>query len=230
MDKPLLVDLFCSAGGIAKGYAEAGFEVVGVDIDKQPRYPYEFVRWDALTIPLDEFDAIHASPPCQSYSITRHGHSKQYPKLIGLMRERLKASGLPWVIENVVGAPLIAPATVCGTAFGLEVTDDDGMQLYLRRHRLFEASFALMSSACWCAVNRAHPGFYVGGVYGGARRNRHEAQNVRHGGYVPSFEKQKTLMGIDWMTQDELHEAIPPAYGEFIGKQLIAEVMKKVAA
>jgi SAM-dependent methyltransferase len=127
-----LLDLFCGAGGAAKGYADAGFEVVGVDIEPQPNYPFEFVRADALTFPLDGFDAVHASAPCQAFTVYRNNsaHVRQdHPNLIPQTRERLIASGLPYVIENVPGAPLIDPIQLCGTSFP---------PLEVRRHRIFE--------------------------------------------------------------------------------------------
>ena len=127
-----ILDLFCCAGGSAKGYANAGFDVVGVDVEPQPHYPYEFHQSDALSFPFDGFDAIHASPPCQGYSVTRAMHQgKQHPMLIESTRARLVSSGLPYVIENVPGAPLQNPVTLCGEMFGLRVI----------RHRLFESNF-----------------------------------------------------------------------------------------
>src|SRR5262245_16204867 len=131
---PRLLDLFCGAGGAAMGYHRAGFEVIGVDIRPQPRYPFRFVQADALMPPfrLEDFDAIHASPPCQSYSHSRHlrnrSSKKVTPKLIATVRQQLRESGRPWVIENVGGAreAMSNPTTACGTAFGLLV----------RRHRL----------------------------------------------------------------------------------------------
>ena len=116
VDKPVLLDLFCGAGGAAAGYAAAGFEVVGVDLDDQPRYPYRFVRADALTFPLEGFDAIHASPPCQAYSSITPDRGA-HPRLISPVRDRLRAAGVPYVIENVEGArgELINPARLCGS-------------------------------------------------------------------------------------------------------------------
>ena len=111
-----LLDLFCGAGGAAMGYHRAGFEVVGIDIAPQPNYPFEFVQADAMEFPLDGFDAIHASPPCQAYTALATG---KHPRLIEPMRERLASSGVPWVIENVVGAPLRQPVLLCGSMFGL---------------------------------------------------------------------------------------------------------------
>lgn len=139
MARPKLLDLFCGAGGAAAGYHRAGFDVVGVDIRPQPRYPFEFHQADAMTCPLDGFDAIHASPPCQHYAnVTAwRGAPGDHPDLIGPTRQRLIDSGLPWVIENVPEAPIRRDLLLCGSQFGLKV----------RRHRAFETSprlFALV--------------------------------------------------------------------------------------
>jgi DNA (cytosine-5)-methyltransferase 1 len=135
-----LLDLFCCAGGAAEGYSRAGFEVVGVDIKPQPHYPHTFIQADALTLKRDfmaSFDAIHASPPCQSYSdlAKRNGNADEWPRLVEPVREMLIRSGLPYIIENVEGAPLLNPAVLCGTMF---------KDLRVLRHRLFETSFPVM--------------------------------------------------------------------------------------
>jgi DNA (cytosine-5)-methyltransferase 1 len=220
--RPRLLDLFSGAGGAAMGYHRAGFDVVGVDNRKMGKsYPFEFIQADAMTFPLDGFDAIHASPPCQVYSITKHTHSREHPDLLAPIRERLMQSGVPWVIENVVGAPMDDPITLCGTMFNLTAIDDDGMQLYLRRHRLFESSETLYAPAeCRCLDFR-HRGWRVGGVYGGGSSDRRHAQFVRRGGYTPRLHVQNKLMGIDWMSHRALKQSIPPAYTEWIGAQLL---------
>src|ERR1700737_2665900 len=134
-----LLDLFCGAGGAAAGYAMVGFEVRGVDIQPQPRYPYRFVQADALDYPLDDFDVVHASPPCQLYSVTHALWRRDYPDLLSVMRTWLWASGKPFVLENVVGAPLPGSLLLCGTMFGLGVL----------RHRLFESNVLLFApGAC----------------------------------------------------------------------------------
>jgi DNA (cytosine-5)-methyltransferase 1 len=126
-DKPRILDLFCCAGGVAVGYSRAGFDIVGVDIDPQPHFPFEFIQADALTLDmkfLRSFDAIHASPPCQSYSdlAKRNRNAHEWPRLIEPVREILIKSGKPYVIENVEGAPLLNPVVLCGTMFkGLRV-------------------------------------------------------------------------------------------------------------
>ena len=138
--KPRMLDLFCCAGGAAAGYAKAGFEVVGVDIDRQPHYPFKFIQADAMELDskfIASFDAIHASPPCQAYSdlAKRNGNAHEWPRLIEPVREMLMRSGKPYVIENVDGAPLLDPVVLCGTMFkGLRVL----------RHRLFEANFPII--------------------------------------------------------------------------------------
>ena len=220
MTKPKLLDLFCGAGGAAMGYYRAGFEVVGVDLNPQKHYPFEFHQADAMTYPLDGFDAIHASPPCQAYSITKNAHSHKHPEFVPGTLARLMASGIPWVVENVVGAPLPSPLLLCGSMFGL-IADDHylGAPVWLKRHRLFASSELLLAPGpC-----RHIKGMRVGGVYGGAwSKNKTIDPTIkRTGGYVPPNDVQRVLMGIDWMTHKELNQAIPPAYTKWIGSQLI---------
>lgn len=217
MRKPRLLDLFCGAGGAGMGYHRAGFEVVGVDINPQPHYPFEFHQADAFKY-LDEhgsdFDAIHASPPCQAYTrmskglLQSQGRAKKHPRLISPIRERFISIGLPYVIENVVGAPLINPCMLCGSSFGLMV----------QRHRLFESSVLILGQPCRHSVyvkdkpplHRLQGKSSVVGCYGNGRGK---------GDTVALWSK---AMGITWMTRKELSQAIPPAYTEYIGKQLIA--------
>jgi len=206
-----LLDLYCKAGGASKGYQLAGFEVVGVDIKKQKRYPYKFIQADCLELMKDmeflkSFDVITASPPCQTHSITQHlrnaqGKSTDKIDLIPQTREALIASGKPYVIENVPGSPLINPIKMCGSAFGLKV----------RRHRLFESNIQLTSSIC----NHKEQGKPVG-IYGSMR------DEIPGGGHTAkSIEQAREAMGIDWMIWGELVESIPPAYTQFIGEQII---------
>jgi DNA (cytosine-5)-methyltransferase 1 len=234
--KPRLLDLFCCAGGAGAGYAAAGFEVVGVDLASQPRYPFEFHQADALTFPLDGFDAIHASPPCQWASALRHlWPDRDHANLIPQTRERLIASGLPYVIENVPQAApaLHQPAMLCGSSFGLD----------LRRHRLFEChGFALMVPPCahgWQAPRfevhdrRAKTLSTVISVAGHATPpTRLKSVISVHGssGGKGGVEEWRRAMGIDWMTRDELAQAIPPAYTEHIGHYLMATVRERAAA
>jgi DNA (cytosine-5)-methyltransferase 1 len=216
MSKPRLLDLFCGAGGSACGYQRAGFYVVGVDIKNQPRYRGdEFHQGDAMTWPLEGYDAIHASPPCQAHTALRTTHNaKKHESLIEPTRERLIASGLSYVIENVPGAPLINPITLCGTSFGLGVMD-----AVLRRHRLFESSAPLEGLKCFhnARQDRRTIGVYGGG-HGESKRGKEQGQRN-----YSAFE-QRVAMGIDWMTVDELSQAIPPDYTEYIGKQLLASL------
>jgi DNA (cytosine-5)-methyltransferase 1 len=203
--KHRLLDLFSGAGGAGMGYHRAGFEVVGVDINPQPHYPFEFHQADALEYLAEhghEFDAIHASPPCQGYSRVKNliGEGK-YPKLIEPVRAALIASGKPYVIENVIGAPLLNPLMLCGEAFGLGTY----------RHRLFETSFPvpfMMHSTHNRSVDKSS----------GKNRRREMVQVWGHAQYAGYLERAKTAMGIDWdIREEELAEAIPPAYTEYIG-------------
>ncbi|MCX6021844.1 MAG: DNA cytosine methyltransferase, partial [Chloroflexi bacterium] len=137
---PRLLDLFCCAGGASMGYSQAGFEVVGVDIKRQPHYPFDFIQGDVFSLApefLATFDAIHASPPCQSYSdlAKRNGNADAWPRLVDPVRELLVHTGLPYIIENVEGCPLLNPTMLCGTMFP---------QLRVLRHRLFESNFEIM--------------------------------------------------------------------------------------
>ena len=222
--KPLLLDLFCGAGGCAVGYHRAGFEVVGVDIALQPNYPFEFDQGDALEALAyvaagahgwDSFDVIHASPPCQGYTQlaavnAKLGRKQRHAKLIGVTRESLQATGLPYVIENVVGAPLIDPVRVCGTAFDRP----------LRRHRLFESNLDLVGKPCEHG-RFTEPRYWTGWRPKGERRLSTVVQV-----YGNAAEKHlwPHAMGIDWMTYGELAEAVPPDYTEWIGGQVLAQI------
>lgn len=224
--KPRLLDLFCCAGGAGVGYHRAGFEVVGVDIEPQLNYPFEFHQADALEFLAEhghEFDAIHASPPCQLYSITKHAHTRKHPDLLIPTRDAVRASGLPYVIENVEGAPLIDPLTLCGSEFGLTALDVDGVPLALRRHRLFESNAFLMGAG-GCSHD---PDVIVGGSYTGVYAHFTKPAGrddpARRGGYTPAVPVRANLLGIDWpMSEHELAQAIPPSYTEWIGAQLMA--------
>lgn len=217
-----MLDLYCCEGGAAKGYHDAGFDVVGVDIVARfaRRYPYEFHVADAVKFVSEhghEFDVIHASPPCQHASAgTRAQDRSRYPALIEPTREALEATAKPYVIENVKGAALRNPLTLCGRMFELEATDTDGTRLVLDRHRLFESNVHIFSPA-----HPKHGSEQVAGSYGGARRDKHEARYVRGGGYVPSALLQQQLLGIDWMTQYGMFQSVPPAYTEYVGGYLM---------
>ena len=226
MSKPRLLDLGCKAGGASAGYVAAGFDVVGVDIEPQPNYPYEFYQDDALEFlrrmgdDKSIFAAVHASMPCQLFS---HGtvaqDSSKYVDLVTPIRPLLQATGLPYIMENVKRAPLIDPITICGASFGLEAKDEEG-PLVLRRHRLFESNVGFIVPPCACREYQRN-GYKIAGCYGGARRTRYEAEHVRHGGYVPPRPILDELMGIDWMTEAELFQAVPPSYTWALGLQLL---------
>ena len=207
-----LLDLFCGAGGAAMGYHRAGFEVVGVDIAPQPRYPFEFHQADAMTFSLEGFDVIHASPPCQAYSSATPDATK-HPDLVAAVRERLEGNGVIWVIENVPQAPLRFPFVLCGSSFGLH---DPAEDLWLKRHRLFECPVMIMAPPCSCRPRRTAA---VTGHLGASTFYRPE-KCARNAGSSSA----KVMMGIDWMTTAELVQSIPPAYTEYIGRQLIAAV------
>ncbi|MCK9438400.1 MAG: hypothetical protein M0Q12_14495 [Synergistaceae bacterium] len=212
---PRLLDLFCGAGGAAKGYQRAGFYVVGVDIKPQPHYcGDEFYQADALTYPLEGFDAYHASPPCQGYSIMRNlpwHRDKEYPLLIGQTRERLQATGKPYVIENVMGAHLEA-AWLCGGMFGLS----------FYRHRAFETNFFWLQPGHPKHRVVIQPGKNFGDRGHAAIGYGNGAQRVgANEGHAAGVGIARDAMGIDWMNRDEITQAIPPAYTEFIGGHLI---------
>lgn len=190
------------------GYWRAGFDVVGVDINPQPNYPFEFHQADALTFPVDGFDAIHASPPCQQFTVYNNNRKHvrgDHPNFIPQTRAKLIASGLPYVIENVPGAPLLAPIRLCGTSFP---------PLEVRRHRLFESNIAIIPPPCnhGRLTERKYPG----------SSNRPNGRTVCNVGEwrVPLPIQQKAI-GIDWMTLAEISQAIPPTYTELIGGFLI---------
>jgi DNA (cytosine-5)-methyltransferase 1 len=218
----IMLDLFCGAGGAAMGYHRAGFQVVGVDINPQPRYPFPFIQADAITFPLDGYDLYHASPPCQDHSAARHINGKDHGTgwMLAATRERLAATGKPYVIENVPGAPMINPLKLCGSEFGLTALDVDGIPLRLERHRLFESNLFLYG-----AGGCQHGHFRVAGVYGNTDGLKWRAKlEIRRAGgghqYRPSLPVQRNLMGINWMNRRELGQAIPPAYTKFIGEQI----------
>lgn len=251
--RPRILDLFCCEGGCSRGYDLAGFTPYGIDLFgdyTQARYPYPSYRSNALSVMrhlldgylvpfrgeplgLEDFGAIHASPPCQRYSITNAARRADYPDLIDPVRRLLQATGLPYVIENVVGAPLVDPVELCACMFDPWAHDADGELLRMERTRLFESNLPLSAPG-----KHHHPAdVWVAGCYGGARkakrhtgetlaevapRDRHEARYVRKGGYVPrSKAVVEELMGIDWMTWKGLHQAIPPAYAEHVGQQIL---------
>lgn len=222
--RPRLLDLFCCAGGAAMGYHRAGFEIVGVDIKPQPRYPFEFIKADLTVDPIENFvawvrargfAAIHASPPCQAHSsMQTMPDARAHRDLIPRARDMLIATGLPYVIENVPGAPLRDPIVLCGSMFGLGVEDAQ-----LRRHRLFETSFPAAAP-----LNECRHGGRTIGIYGkGCRDSRRKYDKT-----IPEFTVNdgRAAMDCSWMTIAELCEAIPPAYTEFIGRQLVEHLAR----
>jgi DNA (cytosine-5)-methyltransferase 1 len=221
--RPRLLDLFCGAGGASVGYHLAGFEVVGVDIEPQSRYPFRFVKADALAVLRGEvpdldpatFDALHTSPPCQSESDLRHRTGKEYPDLLTPTLTLLERLSVPWVVENVASTMKLPGALVlCGTEFGL------GAQgRWLKRHRRFGSNvFLFGAGGCYCY------GLPIGGVYG------HGAGiGSKKRGYKWGVAGRRIAMGIDWMNRDELSQAIPPAYTSFIGEQLLAHIVAGAA-
>jgi len=214
--RPKLLDLFCCAGGAAVGYDRAGFAVTGVDTEPQPNFPFNFVQADALNLDVQfiaRFDAIHASPPCQHYSdlAKRNGNADEWPDLVDATRAMLQATGKPWVIENVKGAPLRDPVVLCGTMFpGLRVI----------RHRLFESSFSIVQPDHIPYLE--HPRCHTFD-----KRKSHYGNTCEWTDYVSvngggncTLAAARDAMGIDWMTKREINEAIPPAYAEYVGREL----------
>lgn len=241
MSRPKLLDLFAGEGGATAGYQAAGWDVTSVDLNPTVlrRNPAEQTHaGDALAFLAThgrEFDAIHASPPCQGYSIATAGNPaarEKHQRLIAATRELLVLTGRPWVIENVEQArsQMRDPVMLCGRMFGLGAQDEDGEPLVLDRHRLFEASFPLTAPE-----HPVHGPEQVAGVYGGSRRSskpnatpaddRYAARYERRGGYVPRSKRvQQALLGIDWMTVRGMQESIPPAYAEHVGRQMLAAI------
>lgn len=209
--KPRLLDLFCGAGGCAVGYSRAGFDVVGVDLTGQRNYLFEFHRGDAIEYCIKhghEFDAIHASPPCQRFSIGTPARNRQkHPDLIGATREAMQLHSVPYIIENVPGAPLRASIMLCGSMFGLQ----SSIGTVLQRHRLFENSFYILVEPC-CHKPGKTVSVTGHGTTSGNRKTL--GRNV-------AVAEMRDLMGIDWMNRDDLSQAIPPAYTEFLGRELL---------
>lgn len=271
MSRPKHLDLFCCEGGASRGYQRAGFDVYGLDLFedyRQSRYPFASHKGNAIIalrlliagealpfthkdgsvewLRLADFDAIAASPPCQRYSAGTKGltteQREKHPDLVGPTRELLEQTGLPYIMENVEGSPLVNPLTLCGTMFDLGAEDTDGIWLSLKRHRLFESPVLLFPPGP--CRHGLHPtaGVYghggqhkrrvYGGVYGGAR-NTHEGAKERGGGYVPKDKAVRAaLLGLnaDEHTNAGLSQSIPPVYTEHIGLQLMAHIESERAA
>lgn len=215
-----VLDLFCGAGGAATGYYRAGFtEITGVDVHQMPRYPFRYIHADAigfLKMFGQQYDLIHASPPCQRYSVATRNKNK-YPDLLAPVRDALKATGKPYIIENVPGAPMENPVMLCGSMFGLKVY----------RHRLFESNIPLVTPGHQrhfdnCRGNgkgMSDKGFIT--VVG------HNAGICNSRGVTWEYVQQ--AMGIDWMNRKELSQAIPPAYTEYLGRQVL-EILGTMSA
>lgn len=222
--RPRLLDVYSCAGGAGMGYFRAGFHVTGVDRDPQPNYPFRFIQADALEMLKDrkflaQFDAIHASPPCQFKALATLSQrlaGAEYPNLIPPTRELLQAQRLPWVIENVPDTPLRPDIRLCGCQFGLTLPGVG----YLKRERWFETS--------WHGFHLEMPHHHAG----------YAISIAGHG--TPAWVRAKTghigvaewrrVMGIDWTTRDELTEAIPPAYTEYVGARLLEYIASEAAA
>jgi DNA (cytosine-5)-methyltransferase 1 len=219
-------DFYSKAGGMGCGLRKAGWYVIGIDKDPQPRYAGdEFIQGDALKLLADkrflaQFDAIHASPPCQKDSqatLSQRRAGREYPKLIGPTRKLLQASGLPWMMENVPRAPLRPDYVLCGCMFGLGRRD---LNLQLRRERKFETSWGPRPLAL---PPHQHWGYSIS-ICG-------------HG--TPTWMRKRTghvgvaiwreVMGVDWMTREELAEALPVSYGEFMGREMLAQLREAAA-
>jgi DNA (cytosine-5)-methyltransferase 1 len=228
VSRPKLLDLFCGAGGCSVGYQRAGFDVVGVDNKPHPDYPFPMVVADAmefLAVPtfLAGFDAVHASPPCPRYSVsTPSANRDSHPDLVEPTRIALRSWGGVYVIENVPGAPLDNPTLYCGAAFSLGSRCRDGRYRQLKRHRLFESNALLMSPGCGCDA-KSKVGVYGDG--GGGQSTRPSGG----GGYKAYPEEAREAMAIDWMRRDDLADAIPPAYTEHIGAQLLDQLTEAAA-
>lgn len=238
--KAVVLDAFCGGGGASAGYARGGAIVLGIDHKPQPDYQFPFAKMDALVafgelerggavwftpprggppmpVWLSQIDLVHTSPPCQPYSITRFSHDNEHPELVPEVRDALRRLGVAYVIENVEGAPLEDPVLLCGEMFNLTARDDDGTELVLRRHRLFETSFVLGD------LMHVHTDRRVAGVYGGGTSRRSPDDPSLRGGYTPRLHVRQELMELPGMKQRPLSQAIPPAYTEFVYSWWVAE-------
>lgn len=222
-----LLDLFCCAGGAGYGYHLAGFEVIGVDIQPQPHYPFAFYQDDALLVldtllaggiwngyTLASFDAIHASPECKAYTNCNLSPKANYQMLIGAVRQRLHRSNKPYILENVIGAKkhMQASLMLCGTMFGLP----------MERHRLFESNVFMFPPAP-CNHSIAHIAVYGHSVWDSWLEGTPRKDGRKRPDSV-SIDVGRRSMGIDWMNINELAEAIPPAYTQFLGGQLMQSI------
>lgn len=209
--RPIALDLYCCQGGASYGLDAAGFQVVGIDIEPQPNYPFPFIRADALTTLPAGFDFVWASPPCQAHSLAQRIQKRKHPELIEPTRAMLRASGIPYCIENVEGAPLENPITLCGAMFNLRTY----------RHRLFECSFPVEAPP--------HPEHIAPNTKMG--RPPREGEFMHIVGNFSGVDHARWIMGTQWINRDGLREAIPPAFSKHIGLAAMAKirVMKQAA-
>lgn len=207
-----LCDLFSGAGGAGEGYHRAGFGVVGVDVKPMPRYPFTFIQADAMTFPLEDFDACHASAPCQDHMRARMRQQTEHGTgwMLPATRKRLQATGKPWALENVQGAPMRVDYELCGCMFGLSV----------ERKRWFEL---------WRPVFELRPPCYHPEPVVNPMRTKHGPWYREHG-RIPTRDEVAAAMGIDWMRGEEIKQAIPPAYTEYIGRVLLGHLEERAAA
>jgi DNA (cytosine-5)-methyltransferase 1 len=203
------IDLFCCAGGAAVGLNRAGFHIIdGYDIATQKSYPYRFHLGDALAADLRGADFVWASPPCQAHTAINHARKGELVSLVAATREKLRAWGGPWIMENVPGAPMENPLMLCGTMFGLGVI----------RHRLFESNIPISAPMRCRHTGNVADGTYVS-VHGGGQRSTHKIP------YSVQRPRWEAAMGINWMnTRHELCQAIPPAYSEWLGRQVLSYI------
>jgi DNA (cytosine-5)-methyltransferase 1 len=224
MSRPRALDLGCGAGGASTGYHLAGFDVTGWDNEPHPDYPFEFVLGDMLDALADvdylrSFDLIAASPPCKTENAMRHFSTREHPDLLTPTLAALRGIAIPWIVENVAGTRKMAsPVVLCGASFGLGARCRDGVYRHLRRHRKFETNLPLMSPGCACPHGQA------GAVYGegGGGQMQHS--------YKFHPEEAREAMQIDWMRVEDICQAIPPAYTQYLGEQALELITAGVAA
>jgi DNA (cytosine-5)-methyltransferase 1 len=219
-----LLDICCKQGGASKGYAEAGFDVIGVDREPQPRYPYPFIQADLRELVAEwiaeNFDGVAGSPPCWAHSDLAHRTGREYEDFIPETRALLVATGLPYVIENVEGAPLLDPLVLCGTMF-------DGLRV--SRHRLFESNIPLTAPR---PCPKKHPLHYTldkRKAHYGRLDEWTDFVMVTGGGNCSKAAASDAMGGLDWMTKDGMNQSVPPAYTEWIGRQVQAYLGQQAA-